>query len=378
MTTPLVSVYMDPASEKAVIAVQSVIVIVALVGNSLVCAIIMKNPGKRTTMNCLLLNLAIADITVVAFFASRFILIQAYNHPDGKVGTILCKLLTGGTFGWIGSCASVFTLVAIAIERYYAVIRPFGNRATFTKDSLKIRFLVSEVIIPTSWIFGIILCLPDFLVKDFCKSYRACVANWPHAHAWMPKAYILLWTILIAAIPVSVMTVLYSRVIFTLWLKPSQAIAHDPSEQGRSRVRKRVTAMVLVVSVIFAFCWITECTDYTLLVFSSKLALGNATHVISSTLIMFNSSINPIVYALISHRFRDEIIRMIRVTHRTRIRKRPEFKISCEDKASSNQTAEDEPNRNMDKKENCARSRRNPTRSALFANCVGVENVAET
>ena len=47
MTTPLVSVYMDPPSEKAVIVVQSVIVIVALVGNSLVCAIIMKNPGKR-------------------------------------------------------------------------------------------------------------------------------------------------------------------------------------------------------------------------------------------------------------------------------------------------------------------------------------------
>ncbi|XP_015773333.1 PREDICTED: tachykinin-like peptides receptor 99D isoform X4 [Acropora digitifera] len=362
---------MDPVSEKAVIAVQSVIVVVALVGNSLVCAVILKNRGMRTTMNCLLLNLAIADITVVAFFASRFILIHAYNHPDGKVGTVLCKLLTGGTFGWIGSCASVFTLVAIAIERYYAVIRPLGNRATFTKYSLKI-------IIPVSWIFGIILCLPDFLVKDFCKSYRACVANWPPAHAWMPKAYILLWTILIAAIPVSVMTVLYSRVVFTLWLKPSQAIVHDPSEQGRSRVRKRVTTMVLVVSVIFAFCWITECTDYTLLVFFPKLALGNATHVISSTLIMFNSSINPIVYALISHRFRDEIIRMIRVTHRTRIRKRPEFKISCENKASSNQTAEDEPNRNMDNKENCARSRRNPTRSALFANCVAVENVTET
>ena len=95
-------------------------------------------------MNCLLLNLAFADITVVAFFASRFILIRLYNHPDGKVGTILCKLLTGGTFGWIGSCASVFTLVAIAIERYYAVIRPLGNRATFTKDSLKVRFLASE------------------------------------------------------------------------------------------------------------------------------------------------------------------------------------------------------------------------------------------
>ena len=98
-------------------------------------------------MNVLLLNLAIADITVVVFFASRFTLIHAYNHPDGKVGTILCKLLTGGTFGWIGSCASVFTMVAIAIERYYAVIRPLGNRATFTRDSLKVRFLVSKITI---------------------------------------------------------------------------------------------------------------------------------------------------------------------------------------------------------------------------------------
>ncbi|XP_074608803.1 galanin receptor 2a-like isoform X2 [Acropora palmata] len=365
---------MHPVSEKAVIAVQSVIVVVALVGNSLVCAVILKNRGMRTTMNVLLLNLAIADITVVVFFASRFTLIHAYNHPDGKVGTILCKLLTGGTFGWIGSCASVFTMVAIAIERYYAVTRPLGNRATFTKDSLK-------VIISASWIFGSILCLPDFLVKDFCKSYRACVANWPSAHAWMPKAYSLLWTVLLTAIPVSVMTVLYSRVILTLWVKPSQATGNDPSDQGRSRVRKRVTTMVLVVSVIFAFCWITESTDYTLLMFFPKLALGNATHVISSTLIMFNSSINPIVYALISHRFRDEVIRMIRVT-RTRIPKRPAIKISRENKSCYNPAAEDEPNCgchcNMDQKEHCRRSRRNPARRAFFTNRVYVQSDPRT
>ena len=49
MTTPSVLVYMDdPASEKAIIAVQSVIVIVALVGNSLVCAIIMKIQARGT------------------------------------------------------------------------------------------------------------------------------------------------------------------------------------------------------------------------------------------------------------------------------------------------------------------------------------------
>ena len=140
--------------------------------------------------------------------------------------------------------------------------------------------------------------------------------------------------------------------------------------------------MVLVVSVIFAFCWITECTDYTLLVFSSKLALGNATHVISSTLIMFNSSINPIVYALISHRFRDEVIRMIRITHRTRIPKRPAIKISRENKSRYNPAVEDEPNCgghcNMGKKERCRRCRRNPASRAFSTNRVYVECDSKT
>ena len=59
MTAPLVPVYMDPASEKAVVAVQSLIVIVALVGNSLVCAVILKNRGMRYVKRYYILMLAI-------------------------------------------------------------------------------------------------------------------------------------------------------------------------------------------------------------------------------------------------------------------------------------------------------------------------------
>ena len=77
---------------------------------------------------------------------------------------------------------------------------------------------------------------------------------------------------------------------------------------------------------------------------------------------LFNFSTSCI---LISHRFRVEIIR-IRITHRTRIPKRPALKISCENKASSNAAAEDERNcggrRNIDRKEHRIRFRTNATR----------------
>ena len=93
---------------------------------------------NRTPMNFLLLNLAVADMMVALFITPRFILSHFFTHPDGKTGTLFCKLLTGGNFTWTGGAASVFTLVAIAFERYYAVIYPYGNKGKLTYNKLMV------------------------------------------------------------------------------------------------------------------------------------------------------------------------------------------------------------------------------------------------
>ena len=92
----------------------------------------------RTPINFLLLNLAVADMTVATFFAPAYIVSHTFTHPDGMTGTVLCKLITGGNLAWMGSAASVFTLVAIAIERYYTVIYPHGNKWKLTNRKLKV------------------------------------------------------------------------------------------------------------------------------------------------------------------------------------------------------------------------------------------------
>ncbi len=89
-------------------------------------------------MNYLLVNLAIADIVYAAFIGPEVILKFASIHPEGMTGTVLCKLLTGGTVAWIGAASSVVTLVAIAIERYYAVVYPLGNKGKLTERKLKV------------------------------------------------------------------------------------------------------------------------------------------------------------------------------------------------------------------------------------------------
>ena len=75
------------------------------------------------------------------------------------------------------------------------------------------------------------------------------------------------------------------------------------------KIRKRVTLMVLIVSVVFAVCWLTDASNFILSDFSVvRTSLPIA---LTNTLILFNSAINPIVYALVNQRFRRKFKSMI-------------------------------------------------------------------
>ena len=77
--------------------------------------------------------------------------------------------------------------------------------------------------------------------------------------------------------------------------------------QGVLRVRKRVTLMVITVSVIFGVCWLADTISFILTSFSSHHTSSDMSYIATGTLILFNSAINPIVYALVNQKFRAKI-----------------------------------------------------------------------
>ena len=85
------------------------------------------------------MNLAVADMLYATLITPDSFLRRTSTHPDGMGGTVLCKLMTGGSLAWIAGTSSVVSLIAIAAERYYAVIYPSGNVGKFTKRKLKVR-----------------------------------------------------------------------------------------------------------------------------------------------------------------------------------------------------------------------------------------------
>ena len=89
-------------------------------------------------MNYLLMNLAVADMTVATFFVPQYILMHTFTHPGGVAGNVLCRLLTGSNLAWVGGAASVFTLVTTAIERHLVVIYPYAIKGKLSNRKLKV------------------------------------------------------------------------------------------------------------------------------------------------------------------------------------------------------------------------------------------------
>ena len=92
----------------------------------------------RTPINYLLVNLAIADAMYATFVTPQSFLKITATHPAGTIGTVLCKIVTGGFLAWIAGISSMITLVSIAAERYFAVIYPVGNVGKLTNRKLKV------------------------------------------------------------------------------------------------------------------------------------------------------------------------------------------------------------------------------------------------
>lgn len=254
----------------------------------------------RTPINCLLVNLAIADIMYAAFIAPEVILRIAITHPDGLAGTFLCKLVTAAIFAWIGAFSSMVTLLVIAFERYFAVIYPYENRRLTTGKLKKA--------IAGSWIFAVIINLPLFVVvtvKD-----NTCVNIWVYGENWKHRAYDMVWNSA-ALLTMVLMAGLYSRIVYTLWFKRD---VHDNQlafqQRGVIRMRKRATLMVVTVTVLFGICWVSDITAHSIDYYTSH-RISTETYLTIHTLILLNTAVNPFVYTLISHNFREKMKGMI-------------------------------------------------------------------
>ncbi|XP_022806947.1 pyroglutamylated RFamide peptide receptor-like [Stylophora pistillata] len=114
------------------------------------------------------------------------------------------------------------------------------------------------------------------------------------------------------------MTFVYSKVVYMLWFKRNEQNELTYQQKGVLKVRKRVTLSVITVSAIFGACEITGSLIYLLSHFDI-FRFGSVPYIVSDTLIMFNSVVNPYIYARLNERFRQKLRLLCSTSHTSRV-----------------------------------------------------------
>lgn len=122
--------------------------VIAVLGNGIVCFIVWSTPRMQTVTNFFIVNLAAGDL-LTAVFGVPFTFIPQQILHYWPFGEGLCPVVN--YMQAISVFASAYTLVAISIDRYVAIMWPLKPRLTKKYATL---------IICVVWLFAIVTALP--------------------------------------------------------------------------------------------------------------------------------------------------------------------------------------------------------------------------
>lgn len=157
------------------ITLWSTIVILGVIGNILVCIVILGNPKMKTSMNYYLLSLAIADLGVLLIIYPTAVL-KYLNHP-WIFGEKACYYMYPTVEIFYG--ASIWSITAIAIDRYRNIAGSKRYQIGYMYRSRKRACLVTGMVWLASFLF---LSVPLYPVMSYERSYKNCYAKWPDIH----------------------------------------------------------------------------------------------------------------------------------------------------------------------------------------------------
>uniref|UniRef100_A0A672ZS82 Tachykinin receptor 1b n=1 Tax=Sphaeramia orbicularis TaxID=375764 RepID=A0A672ZS82_9TELE len=220
-------------------------VAVSVIGNVVVIWIILAHKRMRTVTNYFLVNLAFAEASMSAF---NTVINFAYAvHNEWYFGLVYCRF--HNFFPISAIFASIYSMTAIALDRYMAIIHPLQQRLSSTE---------TRVVIVVIWMLALLLAFPQYYYSSTAQlpGRTVCYIDWPeYTTLDYKKIYYVCVTLLIYFLPLCIMGCAYTTVGVTLW---ASEIPGDSSDHYKEQLfaKRKVVKMMIVVVCTFAVCWL--------------------------------------------------------------------------------------------------------------------------
>ncbi|KAI3368688.1 hypothetical protein L3Q82_025686, partial [Scortum barcoo] len=282
-----------------------VIFIVGVVGNVLTCTVIARNKVMWTPTNYYLFSLAVSDLLVLLLGMPLELYELWENYPFllGKGGCYFKTFLLETV-----CLASILNVTALSVERYIAVVHPATRKVCCNAHPRQAGHPhgVGFFICPGG---NMTVEIPNSAICTMVKS------------RWMYNLTIQVTTLLFFILPMLTISVLYMLIGLQLKrekmrqaLEAKTGFGQDTfcnirSQQQKTR-RRQVTKMLFVLVVVFVICWAPFHTDRLMWSFISEWTdshrkIFEFVHIVSGVFFYLSSAVNPILYNLMSTRFRE-------------------------------------------------------------------------
>uniref|UniRef100_A0A8C2WZK6 Neuromedin-K receptor n=1 Tax=Cyclopterus lumpus TaxID=8103 RepID=A0A8C2WZK6_CYCLU len=247
-----------------------------------------------TVTNYFLLNLAFSDASMAAF--NTLINFIYATHGEWYFGEAYCKF--HNFFPVTSVFASIYSMTAIAVDRYMAIIHPLKPRLSAK---------ATTGVIVCIWSLAVVLAFPlcYFSTTRTLPRRTLCYVAWPRM-ADDPFMYHIIVTVLVYVLPLVVMGITYTIVGVTLW---GGEIPGDSSDNyhGQLRAKRKVVKMMIIVVVTFALCWLPYHVYFIVTGLNKRLSKWKYIQQVYLSVLwlaMSSTMYNPIIYCCLNSRFR--------------------------------------------------------------------------
>ena len=276
-------------------AIAAFLALVTIPGNALVLAAVIRNPhgNLRTPFNYLVLNLAVADLSVgliVDTLSIIYHLHEGYNVSLPGFGIEIEHV------AYLIACtASVLSMASMTVDRYLAVVHPVRYRVYQTKK----RVTITCVAI---WVLSSAVSCLYFLVGDFL--YRFVFAN-----------VVVIFTFCILAFSFFRIHLALRRQRARLNVKDTTSVhaSRDRTQSNTVKYELRVTKMFRIILYWYVICYLPACVAIYVVNFC-KTCSCDVIHWMRDmqlNFLLMSSAVNPYVYAWTSPRFRSAFLKIL-------------------------------------------------------------------
>lgn len=265
------------------------VVLLGIACNSLIITVVKTKRCMQSTTNCLLANLAVADLLTLVWCVPAIIM-SFVPHPHGKVGDYFCKFVTMQHIPGVSMIVSGLTLSLVAVERYKALVKPLDTRLLLNTHN--VRYAIGF-----SWGFAVVFVTPLFVLEEYDEELEYCVIHWPG------RVGFIYWTLLalIVSLALVTMTFCYFSIIRGMYFSNTICSSANQSISAKedARFKKRIVQMLLTVTGLFLVCFLPFVLGSAAMM--SHISIFNK---VATFLVYCNCTFNPFVYAFASSSYR--------------------------------------------------------------------------